>query len=253
MKPPAEILEFYDERAQSTEHWALVHRDQGNVPLALQNWDQSAKNRLFRALIGWRTGLLDPRPDMRAALMVSEAAVAFIGTTDVGPLRTLFDPVPGAYSAILLDRPDSSAAVEASRLAVRPTPRGLTVDRALEGWLIGVLVGRDAGEGPDVAAALESRKRMGLVSQTYATYFELAQLGGDDVVEAIELTSRALELFARRRSDGYYGGGVQYEGGDMYNDVVIDYHLAAIWHVRGWDFADLTPDARLHVRLPESA
>jgi hypothetical protein len=253
VRTPAEILEFYEERAQSTASWALIHHDNANVPLALQNWTEAARNRLFRALVGWRTGLVDPIPDLRAALGASEEAVAFLDTTDVGPLRRLFDPVPGAYSAILLDRPDSRAIAEARRLAVWPTPRGLTVDRALEGWLIGALLGLDPGARPEAAAALEGRKRMALMSATYTTYFALGALAGDDVGAATDLTRRALDLFPRRRRDPYYAGGVHYEGGDMYNDIVVDFHLAAIWRVRGWNPSGLPPNERLHVQLPTVA
>ena len=250
MRPPADLLAFYEERAASTTSWAATHRANGNWALALQNYDQAAQNRFFRALVGWRTGMLSPVPELRATVGVCEEAVAFLETTDVGPLRPLFDPVPGAHSAILLDERDSPVVAETRRLAVRSTPGGVTVDRTLEGWLVGALVGQDHGAGPEIAAELKGRKRTALVGETYSTYFALNALGGASVSEAAVLTRHALKLFERRKQDPYYSGGVHYEGGDMYNDVVIDFHLAAIWHVRGWDPSLLTPPERLHVRLP---
>ena len=229
MMTPAQMIDFYEEQAASTATWAEIHRRAEKWAPALHNYDHAAQSRLFRALLGWRTGLLDPVPDLRQSVEVSEATVAFLDTTDVGPLRPMFDPVPGAYCAILLGQRDSPVVVETRRLAVRPTPRGLTVDRALEGWLIGALLGRDPGAGPEVASGLASQKRMALVGATYSTYFALAALSEGDGSAATDLTRHALELFRRRRSNGYYSGGVQYEGGGPDNDLVVDYHLAAIW------------------------
>jgi hypothetical protein len=250
MRPAAELLEQYEEWAVSATSWAATHRDNRNWPMALQNYDEAAKNRFFRSLVGWRTGLLSPVPELLATLDVSEEAVAFLSTTNVGPLRQMFDPVPGAYSAILLDQPASAVVAETRRLAVRSTPRGVTVDRTVEAWLIGVLVGHHQGAGADLVAELKGGKRTKLVGETYATYFELAALDRNSLSEAVRLTRHALELFRSREQDPYYSGGVQYEGGDTYNVVVIDFHLAAIWHVRGWDPSELTSDERLHVRLP---
>ncbi len=250
MKPPSELLEFYLEDSEESRRWALTHRDNHNPVAALENWTSAASTRFLRGLVGWRTGLLDPIPDLRAVLELSEAAIEFVETTEVGALRQLFDPVPGAYSALLLDRAESPVVAETSRLAVQPVPRALTIDRTLEGWLVGSLVGRDPGAGPDVAAGLKSRKRMALVSETYTTYFVLVALTPDDVVVARDLTRRAIESLARRRRDPYYAGGIEYEGGGAYNDLVVDYHLAALWHVRGWDSAALTPEERVHLQLP---
>jgi hypothetical protein len=250
MRAPADLLAFYEERASSTTLWAATHRANGNWPATLQDYDQAAKNRFFRALVGWRTGLLPPVRELRATLDVSDVAVDFLETTDVGTLRGMFDPVPGAYSAILLDERDSPVVAEARRLAVQATPPGVTVDRTLEGWLVAALVRQDHGVGPEIAAKLQGRKRTALVGETYSTYFELAGMTRASLSGATALTRHALELFEWRKRDPYYSGGVHYEGGDMYNEVVIDFHLAAIWQVRGWDPAVLSPQERLHVQMP---
>lgn len=245
-----EQLAFLGESAAEDLKWARIAAEQEDWALALQNYGQAVSHRFQRALVGWRSGTLDPVPDVEATREVSEAAIEFMSNADVGPLRALFDPVPGAYGSLLIDRLDSRAVAETGRLAVRPVPRGLTVDRTLDGWLVSAILGRDPGAGPDVATGLGRGKRTVLVSETYSTYFALAALSGDEVAVATTLTQRGLELFARRRRDGYYSGGVPYEGGGPDNSVVVDFRLAAIWHARGWDPSGLAAEERVHVQLP---
>ena len=83
-----------------------------------------------------------------------------------------------------------------------------------------------------------------------ATYFALLRTDSSDLGRATELTEHAIKLFAQRRRNGYIGGGRPYYGGDLDNDLVIDFHLAAVWRVRGWDPAPLSDAARLHVVIP---
>ena len=249
MMTKAQWIAFLEESAADDLKWAAIHHDNSNWEGALGNWGQAAEHRFERALLGWRTGLLHPEPDLRATLEVSERAVSFLEATDVGPLRARFDPVPGAYSAIMLDRPESPVVVEARRYATWPPPRGLTPDRPLDAWLLGDLAGEGPGQGVDAAGSV-TRGRTSLLGETFTTYFDLIAIERSDDLPASELTRRALALFARRRRDEYYSGGVAYEGGGPDNDAVIDYRLATIWHVRGWDASGLTPEERLHVQLP---
>jgi hypothetical protein len=252
MMTPAQRLAFLDESAAEDLKWARIAVEKANWPLVIQNYGQAVTHCFERALLGWRTGLIDPTPDLHSTVEVSEAAVTFLEATDVGPLRSLFDPSPGAYGAVLVDRQESPALAETRRFAVRPPPLGLTVDRTLEGWLVGTLVARDPGAGPELAAELQSRKRTALLGETYVNYFALAALSKGDAAKATQLTQLALELFARRKRDAFYSGGVAFEGGGPDNDFVVDFHLAAIWHVLGWDPSALTLAERLHVQLPSA-
>jgi hypothetical protein len=72
---------------------------------------------------------------------------------------------------------------------------------------------------------LESEERCALSIETYSTYRRLLRSAG---VEAEMLAERAVILFERRRDDEFYMGGPQTEGGDLDNDVTVDYRLAAI-------------------------
>lgn len=245
---PKEQLAFFEDLARLTADAAMSHRRAGNSIGALHNWSQAAKNHFMRALIGQRAGLLDPRPDLRLSMDLSEKAASFIAEPGVAPLRTLFDPVPGAYSALILREPGAAAIGLLSQNAVWPPPKGTTPDMPLEAWLARGLLGETCRPGRDRAVLLGRLKRLRLLSQTFVAYFDLSAVASE--AEASELTRIALELFSQRRRDDYYSGGVDYQGGGMENDIVIDFHLAAIWRVRGWDLSTLPPDVRQHVALP---
>ena len=204
MMTTAQRIAFLEESAAEDLKWAAIHRDNSNWEGALGNWGQAAMDRFERALVGWRTGLLQPEKDLRATLEVSEQAVGFLRATDVGPLRARFNPVPGGYSAIMFDRPDSPVVAEAQRYARWPPPRGLTPDRPLDAWLLGYLAGQGPGGGVDAAASVTRSKRTSLLGETFLNYFDLAAIERSDDPSAIELTRRAFALFVRRRRDAYY-------------------------------------------------
>ena len=115
-----------------------------------------------------------------------------------------------------------------------------------------MLTGGPVGDGPVLAAGAAKAKRTALYGETYQAYFELAAVPIDDPRAAWAQTSRLVALFAKRRHNGYIGGGVDHPGGDLNNDLVVDYHLAAIWRTRGWDASGLPPPERLHALRPGS-
>jgi hypothetical protein len=250
MRSPAWLLESYDESAREAAEFAGLALANGNVALALQDWSQQSKSHFFRALVAWRTGLIDPVPDLKATVDVSDSAVAFFPSTDSDPLRMAFDSVPGAYAAVILGDADRPIVNELAHIAVPRVPRNVPPDTPLEAWLVRALTGADPTKGRALALALGRQKRLGLLATIFTTYFDLADVNRADSRQAQAQTRRALELFGRKRRDGFYAGGIQYEGGDEYNDVVIDFHLAAIWRVRGWDPSGLTDEERRHVVIP---
>ncbi|NJD27985.1 MAG: hypothetical protein FIA92_06765 [Chloroflexi bacterium] len=245
---PLEQLAFFEAQARDAVEYARAQAAGGD-PYALFNWSSAAKSHFMRALIGWRTGLLDPKPDLAAAVEASEAAIQFMRTTDVGLNRLLFEPIPGAYSAILVGRPRSEAIAEGMR-NLAPSSGKITRDAIAESWLVSGLAGGDLGDGPSIAEELARAKRSALWGQTLRLYFQLLQVPGDDGPKAWSLTQQLVELFSQRRRSGYISAGPEYYGGDLDNEIVIDFHLAAIWHVRRWDLAGLAEAERAHVVPP---
>jgi hypothetical protein len=250
VRSPAELREFYLQRAQATLAASERALRSGNAPLAIQNWTQSVGNYLFRALVAQRSGRADPRPDLVSTAEVSEIAVGYLRSTDPGPHRSAFDPIPGAYAAILVGRPDAMVIEELGGYSRGPLPRGVQPARALDAWLIRALTGRGAPQARAVAADLKGRKRLGLLSDSFVTYFDLLAVDTAHVEAAESLTRVAIQNFKRRRDDSFFGGGVHYEGGDDYNDVVVDFRLCSIWRVRGWTPSSLDAEERQHVAMP---
>ena len=253
MMTAAEQLAFYEEGAEASYAWIASFRAAQRWINAASNYSDAARCHFMRALIGWRTGLIDPVADLKATVEVSEEAVSMIRSTDVGVARYMLDPGPGAFSAILLDRLTGPIIDEAGR-EPPPLPRQslLRRDTVIEASLISVLTGGPVGEGAFLAASAAKAKRTALYGETYQAYFELAAVPIGEPRAAWSQTSRLVALFAKRRHNGYIGGGLDHLGGDLNNDRVVDYHLAAIWRTRGWDPSGLPPAERLHALRPAS-
>ena len=249
MKSPEELLKSYREQAESAMTWARTHHAAKNWPMVLSNYSSAAGRHFTRALIGWRTGLIDPTPDLGAALAATAAGVDVIRTVDVGPYRYQLDPGPAAYCAILLDRRSSPVIEEMARALAPDAPRAAVLPlHKLDSWLVSALSGGPAGDGPEIAATL-ARKSNPWAEAT-GLCFELLALSREDSATAWDLTRRIVALFSRRRR---FDAGFGYEGSTFYNDVVVDYRLAAVWYVSGWDPSGLSAVERLHARLPEVA
>lgn len=250
MRSPIEILALHDEHARSGVAFAEMAEAGANAPLAIQNWSGATGSRFFRALIGWRTGLIDPAAELRVTVELSERAVGYARSPGAAVFRDLLDTRPGAYAALLIGQPENTTLDELERLAVPKPPRDIPEDIPLSAWLASVLRGNSSGGGRLLVERLGRQKRLALLAHTFANYFDLADLGPTDASVAADLTTIAVDLFKRRRKDSFFGGGIQYQGGDAYNDIVIDFHLAAVWRVRGWDPSSLPADVRQHVALP---
>lgn len=248
MLTPAEQLRFFAEKAAQSLAFADAQARAGQ-PLALFNYSSASESHFSRALIGWRTGLILPMTDLSAASDIGDRAVAYLRARDLGVERYGFDPRASAYAGLLLGRV-VAAADEMARYRAVPRPRGVTLADACDAWLISALTGGPVGDGPAQAQQLTAQKRTRLWGETVGTYFELLRIDPTDIGRATELTERAIELFGQRRGNGYIGGGKQYYGGDLDNDLVVDFHLAAVWRVRAWDPAPLSDVARLHATLP---
>ena len=146
-----------------------------------------------------------------------------------------------------LARRDRAILAATLPLATTTVPKALTIDHVLDAWLVAVLAGRDTSEARPLIATAESRPATRLLAATYGAYLDLLELDGSDFGEAVEKTGDALTLFERRRTDRYFADGIGFDGGGELNDLVVDYHLAAIWRQRGWPPSALEPRARIHV------
>lgn len=245
---PNEQLAHFGKQAESSAAFAREQTAALN-PFGLANWGSAARNHFMRALIGWRTNLLDPEPDLASAVAMSREAVRLMRTVDVGLSRYLFEPVPGAFSSMLLGQADDDLTAEAMRSLAGKTP-GVTEAAIAEGWLVSALGGGDPGPGPDLSEKLAAAKRTSLWGRSLQVYFQLLEVPATEPRRAWDLTRRAVDLFGERSRNGYFSAGQPYYGGGPDNGIVIDFHLASIWQLRRWDHSGLEPETRLHAVRP---
>lgn len=248
MMDPEEQLAHFKKQAESSAAFAREQTAALN-PFGLANWGSAARNHFMRALIGWRTNLLDPESDLVSAVAMSREAVLLMRAVDVGLSRYLFEPVPGAFSAMLLGQADDDLTAEATRSLAGTTP-GVTEAAIAEGWLISALAGGEPGPGPEMSEKLATAKRTSLWGSSLQLYFQLLEVPPSESRRAWDLTRRAVELFGQRSRNGYFSAGQPYYGGGPDNGIVIDFHLASIWQVRQWDHSGLEPVARIHAIRP---
>ena len=131
--------------------------------------------------------------------------------------RYSLDPGPGAFSAILLDRLTSPIIDEAG-LDPPPLPRQslLRLESEIEAALISVLTGGPVGDGPVLAAGAAKAKRTALVRRRHTkrtSSWQRYRFGHRRAAWA--QTSRLVARFAKRRHNGYIGGGVDHLGGEF--------------------------------------
>ena len=184
-------------------------------------------------------------------MVASEAAIGFMTERDVGPYRVNFDAMPGAFSAILLDKAQSPA-IEAGIRQMdpigswkRPKPVKATA------WLISAIAGQASGDGPRIASELAATKRSARWGRSLEVYFALVDIEPAASAAAVELTRTSIGLFRDRQKRNEFSA--PYYGSQDMNDLVIDVHLAAIWHVKGWEPSVLPAEERVFVSRSTSS
>lgn len=246
----SQMLEMFREASERGANFGPDAVRHGNWPIAIFNNNTESRGHFMRALIGWRTGELDPRADLEATVAAAERGVELVRSNDVGPLRAMLHPVPGAYAALLTGAPAPAVFDEFRRYEVWPPPKGLSPDRSLDAALVAALTRNVEPDLAEALAALERRSRTRLLAETFGTYFELARLDPRAAEPAAVLARRAAQLFERRGRNAYYAGGIDYEGGGPDNPYVPDFRLAAIWQARGFPRAAVSQEFAQHLYRP---
>ena len=163
--------------------------------------------------------------------------------------RWQLDPVPGAYAALLLGETASRIVREPLRALEGRMPTGVQSSVRWEAALFRDLASGGRDGAPSDLANDNPKARRALEYETYRTYFHLTSQS-TSANERVEATEAAVGLYRRRKRDAFMAGGLAYLGGGDLNEVCVDFRLAAIWHVRGWNRDTLTPEARVHVDFP---
>ncbi len=215
---PLEMSIFAAEEAENSLANLNLPKVQSRPELLELNLRLAAESFLMSGLIDWRHQLADPREKLRRAYNVCKDAVeTLIECTSLTPICERFRFYDFAILAKLLDLEIPASCIAVLRSCLATT----TIDARLDYALAVTLSGTENVLGRTVTEGTYSKRQL-LLKETYSAYCDV--LAGDE--NAIR---RAEENFARRRSDGYFAGGPEIEGGGLDNLHVVDYRLAAIF------------------------
>ena len=217
-----EKIEFFQERIQGSRRGMDAARSTGNYQLAALNCRQAFKCRLMKGLLEWRMGT-DPSDSMSKA--VEGLADDWLTVSTIGGDEAKITNVPAdlaCFIAYLINKPCpievSSEGYESDRL----------LDVVLGDWLF------DSWNGESWEQGMEQLRQAGshLAVQTYELYKAVAHAAETDLPG---LSQEGEKLFAKRKSDSFFSGGDQTEGGGEDNNVTVDYRLAALLKRAGFD------------------
>ncbi|PHR98520.1 MAG: hypothetical protein COA78_25985 [Blastopirellula sp.] len=219
-----QMIDFFGEQANAAaSEGMLAAKEEGHYYLATINCGEAFKCRLMKSLIQWRIGT-DPSDSL------SEAAEGFaddwLTVSTIGNSDTQSADVPAervAFVAYLIGKP----------YPIVPSSDGLQSDRLLDlvlgNWLF------DSWNGELWEQGMEQLRRMDrtdLSVRTYELYKSVVDATGADLPA---LSQEGEKLFAKRKSDSFFSGGDQTEGGGPDNDFTVDYRLAALLKRAGFD------------------
>lgn len=221
VKTTEQILENYREHAERSKQGFDSAQTSQNLELAAFNLGQVLKACLMQGLIGWRTDLASPCGAFQDCL-------EFVGKT--------YSVCQSMKADCLLEIPLEKTLFIAFVLHESPVRfdfHELVADRCLDAILgYGLL---DKWDHEAWTCALDQLRRMkgtALAVDSYTTYHQLLHSALGDPKPLVE---RAISLFAKRKSNAFYSGGEQTDGGGPYNAITVDYRLAAIMKKIGYD------------------
>lgn len=197
-------------------------KDLGDYYLATINCGEAFKCRLMKSLIEWRMGT-DPSESL--AEVVDGFAHDWETVCTIGSGNAKSADVPAereAFVAYLIGKPSSTEI----------SSEGLDSDRLLD-FVLGCWL-FESWDDELWEQGTQQLRQAGsdLAIRTYELYRAVvdAERGGLSA-----LSQEGEQLFAKRKSDSFFSGGDQTEGGGDDNNVTIDYRLAALLKRAGFD------------------
>lgn len=214
---PEQMIGLFGQQFERSKKGLEVARTTSSTQLATTNIRQGFKSCLMRGLIGWRFRLFSPVTSFHDAINGVRQGMSILTqidrNTDVNTLlpqeRTVF------LEFLVNERPlvfDLSGLV-ADRLLDAVLGRGIQDIWHEDIWSTGL-------------EQLRKLRGSDLAVETYTNYQRLlCSTHGGDAKATIE---KCISLFEMRKSNGFYSGGDQTDGGGNDNAITVDYRLAAI-------------------------
>lgn len=209
------MISFFGERIRGTRRGMTIAKSSGNYQLAALNCRQAFKYRLMKSLVEWRMGT-DPSESLFEVLEGFVDDWATVLSVGGGEAKSADVPAERvAYVAYLIGKPCS----------INFSGEGLESDRLLDFVLGDGLHNSWNGELWEQGIEQLCQAGSDLAVRTYELYKAVVDASASGLPA---LSHQGESLFAKRKSDSFFSGGDQTEGGGDDNNVTIDYRLAAL-------------------------
>lgn len=223
-KSPEQILANYRHHVERSKQGFDSAIEISNPDLVASNLGQGLKAFLMQGLIGWRCGISSPVNPFRECLaFVRQGYLTWQTMSGTSTTLTLHLPLEKAmFVAFLVN--ESAIALDL---------HGLVADRLLDAILGDGLQGNwDEETWTSGLEQLRQVKGSALAVESYTAYYRLLRSSQDS--DATGTVEKAISLFEKRKSNGFYSTGEQSDGGGNYNAITVDYRLAAIMKKIGY-------------------
>jgi hypothetical protein len=222
-KTPIQMIDLFRQFADQNCVAANVAIKGGDKELAAQNVGNAIKSRLMEGMITWRLNVGSPAAIFRRSLEFTRRLLPMIKTeSDANPMvNSNLNLSKANFMARLLD--------EAS---VGDDANGMEGDLLLDCVLANGLYDRwDADLWAKGNKQLQRHKGTDLAITTYALYHDI--LHSTDIDSVKVAIAAAVGNFVKRKSNPFFAGGDQINGGGLDNGHTVDYRLSALLKKRG--------------------
>ncbi len=218
-----EMIEFFGQQAARTRLGMAAAQSSSNYQLASMNCRQAFKCRLMQGLISWR--------------MAKNPTDFFIGAVQSFSDDWKMLISIGGETTKLSDTPAERVPFISCLIGQQDLPNSLSTD-GLEGdrlldavlgkWLFGSWDDTLWEQGIGHLRSCGSQ----LALDTYDLYKSVVHASSADLPALME---KGESLFGKRKTDEFFSGGDQTEGGSDDNDFTVDYRLASLAKCVGYE------------------
>ncbi len=222
---PKEIIENREAGFQRALKGLSIGLETGDSFLVIFNYEQYFIDKLMQGLITWRIDAGSPKKYFNDAIAIANETIQYTKTVtpDFNVAKKFPFEIAGLL-AFIIDEPYVSPEID---------PKGVAFDRLLRYELVKSLHGaQNEKEWDTLLAPEKDKKRTQLAFNTYTVYKNMIFHPDNSEIDAF--VNEGETLFRKRSRNAFYDGGPEYCGGGPYNDVSIDFELAAVMKFVGY-------------------
>ena len=227
---PTEMIEFYREQVKLFTRPLLDPAATSDYSHNALRFEAASWSQMMVALMRWRLNEGNPAPELGRTLTLAQEAAERLENLGPGqPHWKSYNFALGIFAGIILNsKAPSSLTQHLPDLTEFCNPTADTICPLLDAALCQSISSQEpVGAHQQLLDFTSDRERLRLLHDTYSLYFQLISEGRAGT-SCQETVSQLDTLFSKRRSDEFFAGGIDTDGGGPDNDLVVDYRLAAI-------------------------